>query len=266
MKTQIYKQTIFLFFYLLFVININAQSEFVKDDFDKLSLSAQLNKSDYIPLEPILLKLKITNASGEDLKLNTGPDFKRILVEIKFNGKTSNFSSPFLIRPGRALLGGVFEKGKTLERSVLLDSYLDEMFPEYGKYQVSIVMTNGRDDDQEASFKSNAFEINIKKPIGVDKEAIDFLRENQDKSLFWWKEKNEQVSLSSTGKTLVERFADKYSASAFGQYAILNLGRHYFNRGEIEKAKLKLEKIKSSSNIFVADQASEILTEISKKQ
>lgn len=265
MKKKIYKQTIILVACLLFVLDVNAQSEFMKDDFDKLSFSVQTNKSDYFPLEPILLRFEVSNTTEEDLKLNTRPDPKRISVEITFNGIVKSFSSPFLIGPGRSGLGDLFEKGQILNKDVLLDTYLDEMFPEYGKYQVSIILNNGRDDEMKASTRSNTFEITIKKPTGINKAAIEFLRQNQNQSLFWWKEKNDEASIASTGKPLIENFANKYSKSVFGEYAALLLGQHYSNSGEIERAKIEFEKIKGSSNKYVAENAKERLFELKKK-
>ncbi len=266
MKKQIYLRLFFLVFCLSCILNATAQDKFAKDDFDKLSLNIGLNKTNYFPLEPIFVQMEVFNKTDNSLKLLSTPDFKRISLAVVFNGKRKIFNSLFLTGQSRPGFGTIINKGQSLSENIVLETYLAEMFPEYGQYQIQFILDNGRDTDLRKEIRSEIKEIIIEKPTGINKDAVEFLRQNQLQSLFWWKEASEKESLEKNGKSLVEEFANKYSESVFGELAIYQLGLHFNNGGYIERAKLEFEKIKNSNNKYVADNAKKSLTEIVVKE
>ncbi len=262
MKKQICLALIFLIFGFASVSGINAQETVLKEDFGKLSLNVELNKSEYIPLEPLFVQIKVSNQTQDTLSLLSIPDFKRLFVEVTSNGITKTVGSLYTSGPGRGSFPVEVKKGQAFSKAVALEVNLSKMFPEPGQYQMRFVLYNGRDKGLGGQIKSEIKEITIKKPTGIDKVAIEFLRKNMDQSsdvLFWWKDQNKW-------QELMEKFVQDYSESEIGEYAIFQLGISYSNGGELDKAETEFEKIKNSSNKYISDNANKSLAEIKQKK
>lgn len=262
MKKRIYLGLFLSIFCQVCALNVGAQNNLLKDDFGKLSFDVNLNKNDYFPLEPLFAQVKVTNNTDKSLNILSTPDFKRLYLIVKFGGKRKVFNTLFLTSGSRPGFGIVIDKGQSIDADIVLETYLAEIFPEYGQYQIQFVLSNGKTEKLRKEIRSDIKEIIIKEPFGINKEAIEFLRQNQEQSLFWWKESGEQESIEKNGRPLIEEFVNKYSETVFGELAVYQLGIHYLNGGYIEPAKLEFEKIKNSTNKYVADKAKSSLAEI----
>ena len=231
----------------------------VRDEFEKLSFKAEFNKNEYLPLEPIFLKLEMINKTGEPLKLSSTPSFKRIQVMVAHNGNSKTFDNLFLLSQPRNGVGTEFARDQILKGDVVLEKDLDSIFPETGQYKVQIILTNGRiGKDDLSEIRSKVIDIEVKEPQGIDKAAVNFLKKNQDRVLFWWKDQDK-------GRDLLEAFVQNYSGSVFGEYAIFHLGLSYKGAGEFIKARNEFEKIKSSENSLISKEAKQNLAEITGK-
>lgn len=249
---------------------------------DERTLDVQLEKSNYILLEPIYAKFKVTLPSTDIV-----PKISEALsIRVSFKGKTKQFRGITLnvissgdpqplpkIDNGEllGLIPGVtsskdtkisskqvvtekdtFAERKHLsyEKEEIIDR-VGDFFPEPGNYQIQFVL-NGA--------KSNTIDITIEEPLGINKEAFDFLNKYEDAmSFYWiWKEKD--------GISLLETFVNKYGESVYGESAISFLGNVYLAKGEIDKAKAEFEKIKSSENAIVAKEANKSLADIARRR
>ncbi len=241
---------------------VSEQKIILKDKFNKLSFNVELNKSEYLPLEPIFIQMKVSNETDKPLSLPSIPDFKRLFVEIISDGVNRTVGSLFLIGPGRSSFPVILKKGQSLKNTAVLETNLSKMFPKCGQYRVRFVLDNGRSEELLREIKSDVKEITIKEPTGIDRESVEFLRSNLDQpsdTLFWWKNQSEE-------RELLETFVQKYGQSKIGEYAIFQLGISYSNGGKLEKAQAEFEKVKNSGNKYIADNANEALVEIEKRK
>jgi hypothetical protein len=142
-------------------------------------------------------------------------------------------------------------KDESIEGNVVLEKMLDEIFTQYGHYEIQFVL----DDGTGTQILSDVKAVNIYEPTGTNKEAVDFLRKNQNKAFLWWKSSSERENISRNGRPLIEEFTARFSETVFGEYAHYQLGLHYMNGRETEKAKIEFEKIKYSENPVIATEA-----------
>lgn len=238
---------------LLFAQNFYAQEKAgsVED------LDVQFEKPSYFLLEPIFATFKYKLSSTENM-----PELSReTLVRVYFNGKTTEFSGlTFNITKGepQPLPAGNFvlknsasapqnrdyEKEQIIERSA-------EFFPHAGDYKIQFVLRG---------IASKLIDIKIENPIGLNKDAFNFLNQHEGNVSFdWvWKEKN--------GIALLETFVDKYGDSVYGETAIQILGIYYFFCDEHDKAQAAFEKIKNSPHKPVFENAKQFLSDIAKRK
>ena len=253
MKMQIY----FVFFVIYVFCAACAQTAYtqsssvVGNDFDKLSLTATLNKTEYLPLEPIFVKLTVVNKTDKHLSTSTTPSFTRIKLKVRHNGNMKVFDDLFLLGQPNNGLGIKLAPSEFIEREVILEKDLNDYFPEVGQYRVQILLNDGAGKE----IQTEAIKITIGKPAEINENAINFLKQNQHRALFWWKD-------DEKGQQLLETFVLNYSESVFGDYARYQLASLYFNEKEFGRAKAELDKAKSSSNTVLAREAKELLTKI----
>lgn len=216
--------------------------------FENMSFEIELmDKTDYVPLEPVRIKCKFLNKTNEAQTI-IPPDFKSESgIEVDFNGERKQFYEISLFRVFIARQPMALQVGKEIEQIITLDTKLDEFFPKPGSYSIRLVVRAA----EGKTVESNALEINIVEPEGIDKEALNFIRQNKIHNtypmLFTWKEDVK----AKNGKTLLEEFVSKYSESVYGELAIYKLGKLYFIKGENEKARIEFEKLKFSKNPLI---------------
>lgn len=244
------------------------------------TLEAQPKKSDYILLEPVYVKFKVTVPSAAVPRLS-----EAITASISFRGKTRQFRglSSNVADPGnpqklpetnvKELLGmtatvgilddalmsskqvaqGDKEKNKTVEsgsysyESEEVIERVEDFFPEPGNYQIRFYLFGAA---------SNSVDITIVEPTGIDKEAFDFLKRYKNPLTFEW------VSQEKNGLALLKTFVDKYGDSVYGEAAVYQLGLSYFYKAEFEKAKVLFEKLKNSKNKNISKNAEDSLRDI----
>lgn len=253
-------------FGLLFFLPSTFSQITQKDDIEGISLNTSmyfniaLNKTEYFQLEPISVRCKFSNETKESQTTLIPSFLSEGGLEVNFNGERKRFNT---ISPFRILLRRfpvTFQPGENYEEEITLETSLDEFFPQPGTYAIRLLLTGS----EGKLLRSNQVKLTILEPKGIDKEAFDFIQKNKANNsyqiLFAW---NNDIKLEN-GKTLLEEFVSKYSASIYGEIAIYQLGNYYFGNHELEKAKFELEKLRFSRNPRIAKSAKATLLDVEK--
>lgn len=231
-----------------------------KNDFEKMSFEMELNKTEYILLEPIAIKFKFSNKTDQPQTSYTPNWFTETSVKISYNDESQE-RALYNISTGGVRFPRIFMTGKTIEDpGILQPNYVNKFFAEPGKYQLQFFLSGGEGLER---ISSSVFEVEIKQPTGIDKKAFDYLMKYQSESegdLFYWTKQDGKRNLAR-----LETFVARYSSSVYGDYAIYSLGNFYLFYNELDKAKIEFEKIKSSSNRIIANGATKALADIEEK-
>lgn len=252
---------------MLFFQYVSAQKIITSQDlstyeegFDKMLFEAEINKTEYSLLEPITVKFKFSNPTDEWVKASQPQFTTQTKVRMSYNGESYEFGSIFGYSAASRHSLRLFKPGELIEESGTLKSN-NGFFAKPGKYQIQFILESG---DKPDRLTSAIFEITVKQPTGIDKEAFDFLRRNKfvegSSDLFFFKGRNNEDRLN-----LLETFVDKYGTSIYGEYAILSLGDMYEFNGQLNKAKTEFMKIKDSENTLLATSAQKSLTSVENK-
>ncbi len=229
-------------------------------DFTKMSFDAAIKKKDLVVREPILVKLRYSNKSARSL--TTLPPI--FISDVKLIVTRDGISEVFdmtLLRPNTRRLLRDFRSGDFVEEDIILDTNLDLFFPHPGDYTVRFELGDGRGGVKTLQSEPN--QVTINDAQGIDKKAFDFIVKYQRASslpqvLFSWSDK-----INKHGLTPLEQFVQRYSDSVYGEHAIYSLGVFYLHSVEdLEKARVEMNKIRTSGNEVLAKRAAESLTEI----
>ncbi|HEX8737110.1 MAG TPA: hypothetical protein VF721_17395 [Pyrinomonadaceae bacterium] len=219
-----------------------------KDGFER-TLKVELEKSKYTLLEPIPAQFKLKIPSTDA----TPKIVRGISIRINFKGQTREFTGltsnismgePQPL-PGRNIAGQNtnnelkyydYAEEEIIERAA-------EFFPEPGNYKIQFFLYGFK------GIASNAIDIIIEEPTGINREALNFLNKYENPLSFQW------IFTEKDGIAQLENFVNKYAESVYGEYAIYQLGLTYFNRGKFDKAKIEFEKLRNSKNKIIAGYA-----------
>jgi hypothetical protein len=225
-----------------------------------LTFDVSTNKYEYLPLEPLAVRFTISNNTESPL-LRDSPDFLKVQMEsLDARGRKQGCPISF-INIKQISFPRKFEPGDSLDDEILVVTSLACLFPTPGIYEVQFVLPASGANDVD--LRSKPIKLEVRKPTGIDEEALLQLRKNQKSStapdeLFRWKESAHNPDRNDA----LEDFVDRYQLSAYGDYAVLHLANFYLSRGQIDPAKNLLSRIISSKNEIVRKKANKNLDEI----
>ncbi len=230
-----------------------------KDDFEKMTFEVEVNKDSYVMSEPIFVRFKFSNKTGLPQTTYSPSFLQESKLKVNFNGRTSVFDHLSSINgPGIRFAGTIPAGGFSTGDEMLSSPLVGTFFPEPGSYKFQFVLHSPGGDK---TIESNVLEVTIEKPTGINKEAFDFIKKHQEffgLSSWTYDGKNSEA--------LLERLVNDYGQSVYGEIAISSLGFLYLAKGEIEKAKVEFDKIKSSENPIIAKEANRSLADITKRK
>ena len=221
-------------------------------------LDAQIARRTYYLLEPIDVVFEYTVLASDGIPQISQDVQIKIFSEIsakKFTGL-----SHYVIqgRPERLPLPPA--SILNLNTSVIEDTFggavtvtidrVADFFPEPGIYRVQFALFGA---------ETQANEIEVLFPKGLDKEAYDFLISKEGNISFQW------VWPQKNGIEELETFVKQYGQSTYGDFAVLHLASIYFQKGFLEKSKSEFHKIIASERSLIANEAQSKLLEIEAK-
>jgi hypothetical protein len=223
-------------------------------DFERMTFEVEVNKSIYLPLEPIVVKFGFINKT-EDTLIADRPQFlleSRVMVfnskkELKIITSLSPDSGRTRKVPGPL---SSFQPSEFYEIEEIPLIHFDIIEP--GHYQLKFVLYS-----ENKQIESNKISINVFAPQGIDKEAYDFLTSNGKSVSF-----GDLVYMKKEGLDILKNFVKRFGHTIYGEYSIESLGNYYKFRGEFDKAQKEFEKIKFSKNPLLNKRANLSLKEI----
>jgi len=230
-----------------------------KDDFEEMSFEVSVKKDNYLPIEPIFAEFSFTNKT-KDLITTDIPNFlQESKVKIYFEGKVIEIEHLGAMSENTEVrFPSSFKPNQIYKKEEMLGPSVGWYLTQPGTYQLQFVLHNS---DGTKILKSNLIDIEVKTPQGTDKDAFDFLNKHRDFfGLSSW------VSQERKCEDLLKTFVNKYGESVYSELAISTLGSTYLARGEFDKAQVEFEKISSSDNKYIADNAKKSLAEIEMKR
>lgn len=242
---KIYLYLLVCIAFLLFVnSNMFASSISQADVSATLTFEVAVNKTTFVQLEPIPLRLTIKNSTNTPLNNYTALNFSHGQVKalVTNNGKTREITRLSSLNTEVYIPGTKLSPGEREEITEIWSTDLDKIFSEAGEYYVQFLVTNKSPNP----IKSNVLKIEIVKPQLLDYEALQFLKKYGDPMEFF-----ESLSLTDSKEdpdTILEAFVVSYGESSYGNYATYRLGKIYINKKMYREGKELLEKIVDRPN------------------
>lgn len=226
----------------------------------EMHFEISMDKTEYLQLEPISIRCKFTNETDKPQTTIIPSFLKESWIEVDSNGKSKQFDRLSIFTGLLRREPITFDPGSGFGEEITLETSLGEFFPEPGTYNIRLIIAGL----EGKLIRSNTVQLTIVEPKGIDKKAFDFIKQNKVHErhpiLAIW---NDDVKLEN-GKTLLEEFVSSYGGSIYGEYAIYHLGNYYFAKGEYEKAKIELAKLRNSKNPRINKNAKSRLTDVEK--
>lgn len=219
------------------------------------TLTVEAEKTTYYLLEPIPINLK-----GTLRPANISRIADAVSVIITYNGESKVYQGvhPFITQgapqdlPGGKVLTTKDSDGSAqyFEAAVYVDR-VKEFFPNPGNYKLQLRI------DGTAS---NVVDLTIEKPKDErDLAAFNFLNAFSDPLTFAW------IWRDKSGVNLLESFVTDFGETPYGDIALSHLGFAYLAQNEFDKARIAFEKLKSSKNRSLAEEATQGLVEIARR-
>lgn len=222
-----------------------------------LEVTFSLAKTNYLLFEPMIVKVRFTNSTEEQLKVYDPQLGESLSMETTFNSKVETTSSL-----GRAVSGPprirILKSGRFFERTILIKPARG-LFKDPGVYEVQFFLKHLKERQ-----RSQIFSIDITSPQGAERDAVEYLRTNLGAANDMFQLKTNATNQKEA--ELLEEFVDRYGQTAYGEYAIYQLAIKYNTLREFDKAENELKKIKDSQNILLAEKANWILKKIGKRK
>lgn len=234
---------------------VNAQSGMAS-----LTLEASAAKTDHLQVEPISLKLALSNRSYQPVAYRGA-----LMIGRSLNFVSHNESGEEIRLEGSKYIGLIKQSlrtmaaGEQIQQDILLDRGLSEqIFPRPGRYdlRVEFVYSSDAEDRQRVKISSNSVPVNISEPTGINRQAYEYIK---------------GPLAMATSKTDVrfialteQDFIDKYRGSVYAKYVSISLARTYQTLGENEKAVRELCKV-SGEKFYYSDEVKKKLYEIDAK-
>lgn len=244
-------------------VSVRGQDVAAENSFNPaMSLSIVVEKDSYLPWEPITVRTRFENETKGPLPTLVPYVINDASILIEAGSEKREFGELTVLRSLMVRQHVVAGPGQGFDQEFVLERALDELMPKPGIYVLRLVLNSGGGK----RIISNPVAIKIDAATGIDAEALEFIAKNKTHSsypvLFSWKAE----AKTETGKTLLEEFVSRFERSAYGDYAILQLGNYYFARREFERAKAELNKVRNSPILKVATDARGRLADVEKAE
>jgi len=209
-----------------------------------LNLEIELAKADFLLLEPVIVRVRISNPTNQVLKIYNPSLSKFLGMKTTINGQVEIDRKLFwghVTGPKRV---GILRSGEVIEKTVIFQLG-DGLFNKVGNYEVQFFLSHLKEKKW-----SNTLNISVNSPEGVDKEAFDSLSLNlaSKYNLFNLKKRD-----NAKAQNLLEIFIKKFNTSVYYEYAVLRLSNLYSETDQAEKAEQSLLEIKNTQNVLMKE-------------
>lgn len=226
--------------------------------FTDLTLEISTSKDQLFLLKPIPIIFKLSNKTNQPV---FGYDYMRfgltpIKLYVKKLGDIERIQiasltplHTYVIRNNNI----VIPAGISHEAKAWLAFELNQYFSEPGIYQLQMVMLNF---DETQSIESNTLAIEIKEPIGVDREVYNLIKKTvRSDSLFTGMDFNKT-------KDVLETIANRFPNNTYAKNSTFLLGEWNFYRKQYSEAMSYFLKLENDNDFIFANKVKKYIDEM----
>jgi len=231
-------------------------------EFQKLTLTIATPKKKYVELQPIPIVVTLRNDTNTTLVGHSALAFNSGHLKLSVDaGDGPQEIGQLSLAQGKVLASvNEFKPGEEVTITDRLNFNLNKIFPRPGTYKVQASLTSS---DWKENVLSKPVEIEIVQPVGLDAQALEFIR-NYDVPAFFFT--GAHVMNDHEKFRALENFVTLYGQSAYGDEASFLLGEVQFAKREYERARPHFEKLSKKSDYAFAKEASEYLKRIEREE
>jgi hypothetical protein len=247
---------IFLLISLISSANAQKAQSIVETGFNSLSLTIELSKNTFVPLEPIPIKFTLKNNTNAIITTHGNFDFNSNYVKFTLtnpDGSMSNIEKLSLFNCRCITKDGHLPPGEMIEAQRLLDFDLQRYFDRAGTYKIKATFGNL---DGSRSIESGWITFSISQPTGNDLAAYEFLK--KQKNLTTFLSDYDQESFPNQ-----KAFLGSFPDSAYTDYVRFLVSGYYLFEKNYNAAQEQLLKLKENKNFVYSDKVNDQLKEIS---
>jgi len=227
--------------------------------FSYLSLEIESTKTEFLPLEPIPLHLKLENATQEPVRGHAALEFSLNHVELFVVDSEGPVKRIDLAKPITKMVAVVekpFQPGEVHRSNDLLTVGTNDTLARPGQYQIQAVLHSANSYEQ---VKSNLLLVRVTEATGANQRALDLIRSESDLP-----DKFAGYNLSQNQRALaiLESLSDEFSETPYGDYASFRVGEFYFYTEKYDKAKEYLDKLAAKPDFVFAKKASDLMNKL----
>ncbi len=207
---------------------------------DQLSLRWTIDRGDYLLGEPIVAEMVLYNQSYQPVSWSGvfGPGRDVNFEAVDTSGRQTRWegkSSIGMFKPAASLIS----PGGEVRSPILIDRYvLSDLLSRPGRYQLRLEF-NYRvyegETNRTSRVVSNTVEIEIREPLGLNREAFDFMNGPLD------------VASKDTNNPVItqrqQEFVDRFASSVYAKFVVFQLANTYQAMGETGKAAREICKL-----------------------
>jgi hypothetical protein len=224
----------------------------------ELAFEVETAKKTLLPLEPLIIRFRLVNLSDKSLPVDRPEFLQDARLRVMHSDGSIMQVDRLTVSHGRGLPVPGSRTSLPPHGSYDLESVLSinpEYLEEPGKYHlVFFLHINGR------SLESNILALQVDRPTGVDMQAYAYLVEHGKDPWFG------SVFNGEMNDRVLATFVDRFRSAAYGEYAASSLGKHYLYNGKLDQAKAEFDRLASSKNQFLRNQALKDLAEAERRR
>jgi hypothetical protein len=251
-----------LFLVISLVIFGQQNSQNNTKPFSDLTFVVSPERDTFLPMEPIVLNLSLSNNTNSPILGHTDIDFDSAFVDLYISTQQG-----YRIKIGS--LSIVSKNRRPIEEKPIPPNYrvevkdvfytLNRYFPDNGTYTFEFVL---RGIKSELEVKAAPFSISIVEPTGRDRAAYNLLKTKRVRPFFFAGDDNGDTEMFKHFENLANQFGD----TGYGDYATWVLANKYRFRNDKLKAKQMLRRLLLRPNFVFIEKVKKLLEELEEEE
>lgn len=231
--------------------------------FSSLTLEIVLDRSQFLALEPIPLRVGLRNDTAAAVRGHSLLKFSSGFVDILVAREDGGFRAIENLSPLHILIAAkpeLIQAGQVLESQqelLLLD--LERIFPEPGLYHIKAVLHS---IDRSESIESYPRDIEIIPPTGRAADAFQYIRTSGASASFF---SGLRLGSDKQYHERLAEFASLYEDTPYGPYAHYVIGQFYFHTDDCTQAVRSFQRVTSIATFVFINEAESLLEQCNEK-
>lgn len=211
-----------------------------------LKLEIEAGKKEFLPLEPILITIKLSSISGQPIVARDGEKGIKVISNLTIWKKKKNESLTIDSGSLQNTLEDAAPGESALKFKFLITDGLQDFMLKPDHYWITLNLDLGK----KVVLKAQDLDITVVEPNGLDREAFDFIRSvGSLKNFMQGSGSAESADADSSLRGFVTHFRD----SGYGDYFAFQLAANCFQKGELSGAKGLLQELAIKSDFGYAE-------------